>query len=114
MVGETVGSYRIVRPLSQGAFGQVFLAQHTLIGRQAAVKVLHPEMSRSQEAVARFFNEARAAATIRHPGLVDVYDFGHHPSGPAFLVMELLQGESLGSRLARGPLPEALAIGIAR
>ncbi len=114
MVGETVGSYRIVAHLGRGGMGEVFLAEHALIGRRAAVKVLRPSLSANPELVARFFNEARAAARLRHPGLVDVFDFGHHASGSAFLVMELLEGEKLSERLRRGPLPYDLLVAVAR
>jgi serine/threonine-protein kinase len=89
------------------------LAEHALIGRKVAIKLLRADMP--GEYVERFFNEAKAAATLHHPGLVDVFDFGHHADGRAFIVMELLTGESLAERLAREPrLPIALACAIAR
>jgi len=86
--------------------GTVYLAQHMMIGRRAAIKVLLPELSHSQEALGRFFNEARATAMIKHPGLVDIFDFGYLPDGSAYIVMEYLEGESLSARLQReGRLP---------
>jgi serine/threonine-protein kinase len=81
--------------------GVVYLAEHTLIGRQAAVKLLLPEMSRDAELVDRFFTEAKAAARARHQGLVEVFDFGHADDGSAYIVMEVLSGESLAARLER-------------
>src|SRR5262245_60314920 len=111
MIGETVGSYRIVSLLGEGGMGRVYLAEHPLIGRKAAVKVLLAQFSTNQAIVNRFFNEARTTALIKHPGLVDIFDFGYHPSGCAFIVMELLEGQSLSSRLARaGALPVAEAV----
>ena len=101
MLGETVGNYRITGALSSGGMGAVYRAEHVLIGKAAAIKVLLPELSSNRDIVARFFNEARATTAIRHPGIVEVFDFGHHPSGRAYIVMELLDGESLASRLAR-------------
>src|SRR5512146_1555714 len=77
-VGGAVGQYRITRMIGQGGMGVVYAAEHTLLGRPAAVKVLLPEMSQNQDIVTRFFNEARAATSIRHPGIVEIYDFGWH------------------------------------
>jgi serine/threonine protein kinase len=95
--------------------GQVFLAEHLVLGRRAAIKVLHPELCRESEAVGRFFNEARASASLHHPGLIDVYDFGRDEQGNAFIVMELLEGVSLRDLLTREKiLPPSLAIGLAR
>jgi serine/threonine-protein kinase len=100
MIGETIGSYRIVSKLGEGGMGVVYRAEHPLLQRKAAVKLLHPEMSNNPEFVQRFFNEARSATLIEHPGIVDVFDFGHHASGCAFILMEFLEGESLAGRLA--------------
>ena len=101
MIGETLGNYRILSTIGKGGMGVVYLAEHTLIGRKAAVKLLLPEMSRDAELVERFFNEAKAAATARHAGLVEVFDFGHAEDGSAYIVMEHLLGESLAVRLER-------------
>ena len=110
MVGETVGSYRITEEVSAGGMGTVYRAEHTLIGRVAAVKILHPELSGNRDIVNRFFNEAKATTTIKHPGIVEVFDFGYMPSGHAYLVMELLEGQALSHRIiARGPVVEAEA-----
>ena len=99
VIGTTVGSYRIVSKLSVGGMGTVYKAEHTLIGKQAAVKVLHPELSSSRDIVNRFFNEAKSTTSIKHPGIVEVFDFGYMPSGHAFLVMEFLEGMSLARRI---------------
>ena len=110
MIGETVGSYRIVSKLSVGGMGTVYRAEHTLIGKLAAVKVLHPELSGSQEIVQRFFNEAKATTQIKHPGIVEVFDFGFMASGHAFLIMEFLEGMSLARRLkTKGKMAEGEA-----
>ncbi len=86
--------------------GDVWLAEHSLIGRRAAIKLLHAAYSLDQEIVARFFNEARAAAAIADPGIVQIFDFGYHVDGSAYLVMELLEGEALDKRLERvGTMP---------
>jgi serine/threonine-protein kinase len=90
VIGTLAGSYRIVDTISVGGMGTVYRAEHTLLGRPAAVKVLNPEMSTSRDIVNRFFNEARATTSIKHPGIIEVFDFGYLESGHAYLVMELL------------------------
>jgi len=88
--------------------GSVWLAEHVALGRRAALKMLHPEFSNQPDIVSRFFNEARAATAIRDPGIVQVFDFGQHIDGRAYIVMELLEGEPLDRRLKR---EGALSIG---
>ncbi|HUJ62483.1 MAG TPA: serine/threonine-protein kinase [Kofleriaceae bacterium] len=110
MIGTTVGSYRITRKVSVGGMGTVFKAEHTLIGKAAAVKVLHAELRNNRDVVNRFFNEAKATTQIKHPGIVEVFDFGYLPSGDGYIVMEFLEGVSLARRIkTRGPLEEGEA-----
>lgn len=101
MEGTSIGQYRIVRKLGEGGMGAVYLAEHTLLGRRAAIKVLLKEFTANESIVQRFFNEARAVTAIADPGIVQVFDFGHHTDGSAFLVMELLDGEAMDARLKR-------------
>jgi serine/threonine-protein kinase len=114
MIGKVLGSYRIVRELSSGGQGTVYEAKHELLERVAAVKLLRPELTENTELVQRFFNEAKAATAIHHPGIIEVYDFGYTPDGIAYLVMELLRGEPLSKLIARGPVAEGDAVQIAR
>ena len=100
MIGTIAGNYRILDVVSVGGMGTVYRAEHTLIGRFAAVKVLHPEMSASRDIVNRFFNEAKATTSINHPGIVEVFDFGYLESGHAYLVMEFLDGQPLNKLIA--------------
>ena len=81
--------------------GAVFEALHEEIERRVAIKVLHPEFARNPECTSRFFNEARAVNRVDHPGLVQISDYGRLADGTSYIVMELLKGESLGSRLKR-------------
>jgi serine/threonine-protein kinase len=111
---EMLGQYRVTGTIGRGGMGVVHAAEHALLGRRAAIKVLRAELSRDQDAVARFFNEARAAAAIRHPGIVEVYDFGWTSEGEAFFVMEHLDGESLTQRSARERFRWPAALAIAR
>jgi hypothetical protein len=115
MIGSTIGGYRLVSQLGEGGMGAVYLGEHLLLGRGAAIKVLLPALSARQDVVHRFFNEARAVTAIADPGIVQVFDFGYHVDGSAFLVMELLDGEPLDARLRRhGRLPAVDALRIAR
>ncbi|MBN1770703.1 MAG: protein kinase [Deltaproteobacteria bacterium] len=112
--GQTIDSkYRLTRMLGEGGMGAVYEAHHTIINRRCAVKFLHPEIAANAEAVARFVREAQAAASIRHKGIVEVYDVGKAEDGAPYLVMEYLEGESLGAHLTQTPrLPVKDAIGI--
>jgi serine/threonine protein kinase len=115
VIGTTAGSYRITDVLSVGGMGTVYRAEHTLIGRPAAVKVLHPEMSANKDIVHRFFNEAKATTSIKHPGIVEIYDYGNLDSGHAYLVMEFLEGRTLATRnKQRGAIHEAEAAAVLR
>ncbi len=113
--GASIGPYRVIRKLGEGGMGAVFLGEHTLIGRLAAIKVLLPELSSKRDSVDRFFNEARAATVISDPGIVQVFDFGFTAEKVAYIVMELLEGEALDRRLERlGMLAPADALRITR
>ncbi len=101
MLGTQVGAYRILEQIGEGGMGSVWMAEHSMLGRRAAIKVLHREFSTRTEIVQRFFNEARAATAISDPGIVQIFDFGHHTDGSAYIVMELLAGETLDHRLRR-------------
>src|SRR4026209_1833849 len=81
--------------------GTVYLGEHLLLGRRAAIKTLLPSLSSHREIVDRFFNEARAISAISDPGVVQIFDFGYHVDGTAYIVMEFLEGESLAARLDR-------------
>ncbi len=114
-LGEKVGSYTLTDKIGEGGMGAVFLAEHKLIGRKAAIKVLLPELSTNPDVIARFFNEAKATTAIHHPAIVAIFDFGHLENGAADIVMEYLEGEALTSRLRRvKPLPVETAVNFAR
>ena len=115
MIGRSFGSYRAVRVVGRGGMGVVYAAEHPLLGSQAVVKQLRPELSAQRDVIERFFNEARAASRIVHPGIVRIFDFGYSEDGTAYFVMEYLDGESVGARLARsGSVPEVHAVRLAR
>jgi serine/threonine-protein kinase len=106
MLGTRIGNYEVISQIGEGGMGAVYRARHAVLARGAAVKVLLPALSHDRGNLTRFFNEARAATAIRHPGIVEVYDFGSLADGSAYIVMELLDGETLAARIRRaGPQP---------
>ncbi len=105
--GQLVGNYRVNAKIGQGGMGSVYAAVHKQIGRRAAIKILHGPLAGTADYAARFLNEARAVNMLRHPGLVEVFDFGQLPDGTLYIIMEFLEGESLRGLLRRqGTLPE--------
>ncbi len=115
MLGRTVGNYLVERKLAEGGMGAVYLARHPRIGKEVAIKVLLPQLSRDPELVQRFFQEAKAAAEIKDEHIVDVLDFGELPDGGSYIIMEWLEGRSLAELLrAEGKIPLARAQTIAR
>lgn len=115
--GQRLGPYRIVRLLGQGGMGAVYEARQEPLDRRVALKTLHADYAKDPDALARFFNEAKALSKLEHPSIVQVSDFRNAADGTAYLVMEFLRGQSLGRRLrelsARGerlPLITALQI----
>lgn len=111
--GAQLGQYTIESRLGAGGMGQVFKATHRALGRACALKILNHEGT-SPDAAARFLREARAAARIKHPNIVDVFDFGHVPDGRPYLVMELLDGKSLGDFMDGDAIEPRLAVKLAR
>jgi serine/threonine-protein kinase len=113
---DTVGHYRVLQFLGEGGMGTVYSVEHVSLGRKYALKVLRSRVvERDATAAQQFLREARTAARVRHPNIVDVIDFGHMPDGRPYFVMELLEGESLADRVERvGPLPPHDVVTIAR
>ena len=95
------GKYKVVRRLAEGGMSTVFLAVNERIGKDVAVKVLHPVVALDEDVVERFEREARIGSRIKSDHIADVYDFGALPTGERFMVMEYLEGESLAEKLER-------------
>ncbi|MEX1245364.1 MAG: protein kinase [Thermoanaerobaculia bacterium] len=107
--GSRLGPYEILAPLGAGGMGEVYRAHHPRLGREVAIKVLPERVAADPEALARFEREAKAIAALSHPNILAIFDFGSE-GGVSYAVTELLEGETLAARLARGPMPtEALA-----
>jgi eukaryotic-like serine/threonine-protein kinase len=102
--GTRLGPYEIVGAIGEGGMGEVYRAKDTRLGREVALKVLPAAVADDQARRARFEREAQTVATLSHPNIVSLFDTGTH-DGRLFVVMELLEGETLRDRLAKGPLP---------
>lgn len=116
-IGQLLGGrYRVLVCLGSGGMGSVYEAEHELIGRRVALKRLHPHLACRSEVLQRFRHEARAAAAIGHPSIVQTLDVGRSEDGTPFLVQELLRGRDLEAELAARavfPVAHALRIGVA-
>jgi len=111
LTGQRIGPYHIASLIGRGGMGDVYRARDTRLDRTVAIKVVAPQAA-DQAARDRFEREARAVAALNHPHICTVHDVGSH-DGVDFLVMEFLEGETLSTRLLRGPLPPAQALDIA-
>jgi eukaryotic-like serine/threonine-protein kinase len=111
--GTKLGPYEIVAPLGAGGMGEVYRARDTRLGRDVAIKVLPSHLSSNPDLKARFEREAKAISALSHPHICHLYDIGSQEETD-YLVMELLEGESLADRLKKGPLPlkQALKYGV--
>ena len=122
LIGQRVGQYRVLRELGRGGMGVVYETLHDGISQRAALKTLHPELSRNPQFKKRFLNEARATSLAKHPGLVKVFDSGQLHDGTLYILMEFLDGESLAKRLGddddqgdhQQRMPEVMALRLCR
>jgi hypothetical protein len=111
LVGHTLGNYHIDERLGTGGMGEVYRATHIRLHRQAAIKVLHPNQAADPTFQARFLREARAAAALRHPNIVEVFDFGEQ-EGLSYLVMELIPDGSLRTLLRQRAMGQGWTLGL--
>ena len=109
------GTYEVVRMLGRGGMGAVWEAKHLrLPGKRVAVKVLHGERATDENVYARFRREAEIASRLGNPNIIEALDFNTLPDGTPYIVLEFLEGETLGARIRRGPIPTDEALGITR
>jgi len=111
LIGTSIGSFRIVRPLGRGGMGMVYLGENTVIGSKVAVKFLHDHLASNADLVARFYAEARAVNLIGHENIVNIFDMAVAPPNRPYFIMEYLEGPAL-AELARGPVAPGVAIPI--
>ncbi len=104
MIGKTLAHYEITRAIGKGGMGEVYQATDTKLGRSVAIKVLPEEFASDAERVARFEREAKLLASLNHPNIAAIYGL-EQSEGTRFLVLELVEGQTLSERLVRGPLP---------
>ncbi len=111
-----LGPYRLLRKLSQGGMGAVYEGFHDAVERHVAIKVLRPDFVHNPDFVTRFFNEAKAANRIGHPSIVQIFDCGRLTDGTSYIVMELLDGETVGQRMRKlgGRIPVLATLATAR
>ena len=109
--GSTLGHYEILSSLGAGGMGEVYRARDTKLGREVALKLLLEEVSADPERLARFEREARVLASLNHPNVATLYGF-EREADTSFLVMELVEGETLAERIGRSPIPADEAIGL--
>src|SRR5256712_13558950 len=102
--GTRIGSYEITTPLGKGGMGEVYRARDLKLKREVAIKILPDEFSRDADRVSRFQREAEVLASLNHPNIAAIYDL-QEADGSRFLVLELIQGETLAGRIKRGPIP---------
>jgi serine/threonine protein kinase len=112
-IGQQLGSYEITALLGKGGMGEVYRATDTKLKREVAIKVLPDEFSRDGARLSRFQREAEVLASLNHPHIASIYDFADFGEC-RFLVLELVLGETLADRIARGPIPIADVLHIAR
>jgi Tol biopolymer transport system component len=113
VIGRTLSHYRVTAALGAGGMGQVWRATDTRLDREVAIKVLPPEVAGDPERLSRFQREARLLAALNHPNVAAIHGIDQEEGKP-FLVLELVEGEDLSSRIARGPLPVDEAVDLAR
>ena len=113
MLGTTLSHYKIIEKLGGGGMGVVYKAEDTTLKRTVALKFLHPELTRDDEAKQRFIHEAQAASALQHNNICTIHDIGETGNGQMFMVMDLYEGETLKKKIESGPLALEEAIDIA-
>src|SRR5215472_3581999 len=112
-IGSQLGSHEITALLGKGGMGEVYRARDLRLKREVAIKILPEEFSRDADRVSRFQREAEVLASLNHPNIAAIHEF-EETKGTRYLVLELVEGETLGDRIARGPVPAEEALTIAQ
>ena len=113
MIGQTISHYKVLEKIGQGGMGEVYRAEDTNLSREVAIKVLPEQFTKDPQRLARFEREAKLLASLNHPNIAAIHSF-EHADDVHFLVLELVQGETLAERVAKGPLPVEEALEVCR
>ncbi|MDA2934797.1 protein kinase [Acidobacteria bacterium AH-259-D05] len=113
MIGTTLSHYKVIEKIGQGGMGEVYRAKDTNLSREVAIKVLPEQFTQDPQRLARFEREAKLLASLNHPAIAAIYSF-EHSDDIHFLVLELVEGETLAERVAKGPLPVEEALEVCR
>ncbi len=113
MVGTTLSHYKVLEKIGEGGMGEVYRAEDTNLSREVAIKVLPKQFTQDLERLVRFEREAKLLASLNHPNIAAIYSF-EHSEDVHFLVLELVEGETLAERVARGPLAVEEALEVCR
>ena len=112
MIGSNVSHYKVTSKLGEGGMGEVWRAEDTKLGREVALKMLPDAFAQDEERLARFEREARVLASLSHPNIAGIHGI-EEVDGHRFLVMELVEGETLAEHIKRGPMPIEEAVRVA-
>ncbi len=104
MVGTTISHYKVLEKIGEGGMGEVYRAEDTNLSREVAIKVLPEQFTQDPQRLARFEREAKLLASLNHPNIAAIYGL-EEANGVRFLSLELVEGETLAERVAKGPLP---------
>jgi len=113
MIGKTLSHYKVIEKIGQGGMGEVYRAEDTSLKREVAIKVLPEQFTKDPQRLARFEREAQLLASLNHPNIAAIHSF-EHSDDVHFLVLELVEGETLAERVAKGPLPVEEALEVCR
>ncbi len=113
MIGQTLSHYKVIEKIGQGGMGEVYRAEDTNLSREVAIKVLPEQFTQDPQRLARFEREAKLLASLNHPNIAAIHSF-EHSDDTHFLVLELVPGETLAERVAKGPVPVEEALEICR
>ena len=113
MIGKTLSHYKVLEKIGQGGMGEVYRAEDTNLSREVAIKVLPEQFTKDPQRLARFEREAKLLASLNHPNIAAIYGF-EEADDVRFLAMELVPGETLQERVAKGPVPVEEALEVCR
>ncbi len=113
MIGKTLSHYKVLEKIGQGGMGEVYRAEDTNLSREVAIKVLPEQFTKDPQRLARFEREAKLLASLNHPNIAAIHSF-EHADEIHFLVLELVPGETLAEKVAKGPVPVKEALEVCR